>query len=295
MTLEEFMQPLVSIGMPVLNCQKTIKSAVQSILNQSYQNWELFLIDDGSTDSTLSLVKKLEDSRIKVIAGETTLGISARLNQAISFSNGKYFARMDGDDVAYPERFETQVNYLESHPEVDLVASKIMVFNAEGIPLGSYPLRQSHSELCSRPRAGFYTVHPTWMGKMEWFRNNLYDEKMLRSQDQVLLLRTYENSYFACISDILLGYREDSLSLKKNYLSRYEFSVALIQKTLNTQDYFWIIGVLEQVLKGLVDTFAIITGLNYKILRHRVNPVSQAEIDRWREVWSALEEQTQPK
>lgn len=290
------MQPLVSIGMPVFNCQNTIKSAVQSILNQSYKNWELFLIDDGSTDSTLSLLKELEDSRIKVIAGEKNLGLAARLNQAISLSNGKYFARMDGDDLAYPERFETQVNYLESHREVDLVASKVMVFNAEGIALGSYPFRQSHSEICSRPRSGFYMVHPTWMGKNEWFRKNLYDEKIFRCEDQELLLRSYENSYFACVPEILLGYREASLSLKKIYGSRYYYGAALIKKTLKNQNYYFLIlGLTVQLLKGLVDTFAITTGLNYKILRHRINPVSQVEIDRWREVWSALEEQTKPK
>ncbi|PSB51390.1 glycosyltransferase family 2 protein, partial [Chroococcidiopsis cubana CCALA 043] len=93
------MKPLVSIGMPVFNCEQVLTSAVNSIVNQTYQNWELILIDDGSKDKTLEVANSFSDPRIKVISDGLNLKLPRRLNQAISLSKGKYFARMDGDDI----------------------------------------------------------------------------------------------------------------------------------------------------------------------------------------------------
>ena len=101
------MQPLVSIGMPVFNCEKTLIPAVNSILNQTYSNWELFLLDDGSKDKTLEIANSFKDSRIKVIVDGLNKKLPSRLNQAIEMSQGKYFARMDGDDISYPERLQS--------------------------------------------------------------------------------------------------------------------------------------------------------------------------------------------
>ncbi len=126
------MEPLVSIGMPILNCEKTLKVAVRSVLNQTYSHWELLLIDDGSEDQTLNIALSFKDPRIRVIADGLNQKLQRRLNQAISLSEGKYFARMDGDDIAYPERLKYQVEYLEEHPEIDLLGTKYLVFDGEG-------------------------------------------------------------------------------------------------------------------------------------------------------------------
>lgn len=281
------MEPLVSIGMSVLNCERTLGAAIRSILNQTYSNWELLLIDDGSEDKTLLIAQSFEDPRIKVIADGLHKNLPTRLNEAIALSRGRYFARMDGDDIAYPERLQTQVKYLESYPDIDLVASQVIVIDKDGHAIGTAALKKFHSEICSRPWAGFNLSHPTWIGKIEWFRAHQYQTQAIRAQDQELLLRTYKTSCFACVPDILLGYREESLSLRKILTGRYHFSLALLKTGLSERDFLLAFGILEQALKALVDIFALTTGLNYKILGHRRGiAVDTATLIRWQQVWS---------
>src|SRR4051812_47547353 len=112
--------PLVSIAMPVRDSQRTLPVALRSIVSQTYPNWELLLFDDGSTDRTLEIARSFADDRIKIVSDGRGRGMTVRLNQAARVASGKYYARMDGDDAAYPQRLERQVAYLESHPEVDL-------------------------------------------------------------------------------------------------------------------------------------------------------------------------------
>src|SRR5271157_2334580 len=95
--------PTVSIGMPVYNCARTLDIAIRSIVKQTFPNWELLLIDDGSADETVGICRSFCDPRVQVIADGAHKGLVARLNQAIDLSRGRYFARMDGDDVCYPE------------------------------------------------------------------------------------------------------------------------------------------------------------------------------------------------
>ena len=95
------------------------------------------------------------------------------MNETILLSAGKYFARMDGDDVAYPERLERQVRYLERHPQVDLLGTGILVFKADGNALGTRRIWRRHEEICRRPSAGFYLPHPTWMGKTGYLTSTI--------------------------------------------------------------------------------------------------------------------------
>ena len=281
------MEPLVSIGMPIFNSEKTLKAAINSILNQTYSNWELILIDDGSKDRTLSVAKSFNDSRIKVISDGLNLKLPHRLNQIITISKGKYFARMDGDDVSYPDRLQTQVEYLENHPNVDILGTQILIFDDDGNPRGKSALTQSHQEICCRPWAGFSLAHPTWMGKLEWFSAHKYREEAIRMEDYDLLLRTYKSSRFACLPQILLGYRVASLSLKNNLTARYNIAIALLEKTFVDKNYLFAFGVFEQMAKAIVDIFAISTGLNFQILRHRTGiPLDEAELDKWKQIWA---------
>ncbi|PAX60011.1 glycosyltransferase family 2 protein [Brunnivagina elsteri] len=282
------MHPLVSIGMPIFNCEITLISAIKSILNQTYRNWELILLDDGSQDKTLSIAQSFPDSRIKVITDKLNLKLPSRLNQAIAISNGKYFARMDGDDISYPERLQKQVEYLESNPEIDLLGTQFIVFDRYGNAKGKFKLKESHSEICSRPWSGIGLGHPTWMGKTEWFRTHQYRPKAIRMEDQDLLLRTFFNSKFACLPDILFGYRVDNLSLKKSLIGRYNLSIALVEQAWIQKNYLLAFGVLEQLVKASVDIFAITTGLNFKLLKHRNGsfPLSEDDLSKWQEIWS---------
>ncbi|NJR20952.1 MAG: glycosyltransferase family 2 protein [Richelia sp. CSU_2_1] len=289
------MEPLVSIGMPIFNCEKTLKLAIRSLLNQTYAHWELLLIDDGSEDQTLKIAQSFKDPRIRVIADGLNQKLQRRLNQAISLSQGKYFARMDGDDIAYPERLKSQVAYLEEHPEIDLLGTKYLVFDGDGNPMGTTQGNLEHNEICHRPRAGFNILHPTWMGKIEWFRTYQYRTWTTRIEDYDILVRSYQNSRFACIPDILLGYRVANLSLKKSLVSRYNLSRILLEKAWIEKKYGWTWGVVEQLAKASVDVVAMSTGLNFKILRHRTgnHPVAPKELRQWKEIWARCNSETE--
>jgi glycosyltransferase involved in cell wall biosynthesis len=281
------MQPLVSIGMSVFNCEQTLSTAIQSILNQTYPNWELIIIDDGSKDKTLEIAKSFRDPRIKVINDGQNQRLPIRLNQAISLSRGKYFARMDGDDISYPERLQRQVEHLEQHPEIDLLGTAGVNFNADGRATGRTPWKQSHEEICARPWVGFPLQHPTWMGKLDWFQKFQYRPDAIGMEDYEIMLRTYQNSQFAALPEILLGYRVVSLSLKKVLVSRYHLCISLIHKALTDRKWIFLYGVFLQVAKLFVEIVTIPTGLGLKLMKHRLGaPVKASEIDKWQQTWS---------
>src|SRR5437867_2278373 len=104
-------QSLVSIAMPVRNCEETVAAAIRSILNQTFRVWELIIIDDGSSDGTFDEVHRFRDKCMVACHDGKTRGLVARLNEAIALASGRYFARMDGDDVSYPRRLELQLEY----------------------------------------------------------------------------------------------------------------------------------------------------------------------------------------
>jgi glycosyltransferase involved in cell wall biosynthesis len=282
--------PLISVGLPVLNCERTVKTAIRSILQQTYSNWELLLIDDGSTDMTVEIARSFKDVRIRVIADGVHKGLPVLLNEAISLSTGEFFARMDGDDVSYPERLALQVEYLEHHPQIDLLGGSVLVFGHGGQPLGTRKTRISHAQICGRPWAGFDLAHPTWMGRMEWFRKHHYRSDAGRCCDQDLLLRTYESSCFAVLPEIVLGYREEKLSLRKILADRRSFMWSVVREAISKRQYaIAAAAIIEQALKGLTDCVAIGTGLGYRILRHRALSVEEATKRRWIEVWEEVQ------
>jgi hypothetical protein len=197
---------------------------------------------------------------------------------------------MDGDDVSYPERLKLQVEYLDQNQEVDLLGGGVMVFGRDGKPLGTRKAPTRHESICRRPWKGFYLTHPTWMGKTHWFREHPYRSEAIRCEDQDLLLRTHESSHFAALPEIVLGYREEQLSLTKILTSRKYFTAAVVRRAILRREY-WIAvaAVIEQSLKGLADTIAVGSGLNHRLLRHRALPVTDpGSIRRWREVWDMV-------
>src|SRR6185503_5418632 len=161
--------------MSMLDAERTLERALASLLAQTHRNWELVLIDDGSRDASVRIAGRLRDERIRVSADGARKGLAARLNEAVAAARGAYIARMDADDVSYPERFERQLAFLEQHKDVDLLGAGAVVFAGEGVPLGLFRVQPAHAEICARPWAGFYLPHPTWMGRAAWFRAHPYE------------------------------------------------------------------------------------------------------------------------
>lgn len=281
--------PLISIGMSVRNNAATLPLALSSLLAQTCSDWELIVFDDGSSDGSVDAVRAFGDSRILLISESTSRGLAYRLNQAIDLARGRYFARMDGDDVSLPERFSRQAAYLDSHPEVDLLGTGGVVFMGDGEALGLRPAPTRHEEICSRPWSGFYLAHPSWMGRIEWFRRHRYDVRSFKAQDYDLLLRTYAHSRFAALPDALIGYREERLDRRKNLDSRRQTLVAQWRFARRQRAWAKLPGaVAGQLAKATVELAVIGTRFERQLLGHRALPIDAVTLAHWRAFWKQL-------
>ncbi|WP_156902619.1 glycosyltransferase family 2 protein [Desulfomicrobium escambiense] len=251
-------RPLVSVILPVLNGEKSLVIALKSIVDQTYDNWELFVLDDGSIDKSVTIINDIQDHRVFPILPNHDRGLALRLNQGIHMANGKYIARMDADDISFPERLARQVEFLEAHPDVDLVGTRILVFRDDGSVIGHPFFAESHDAICARPWNGFPLPHPTWMGRADWFRRHQYAvPEYKRAEDQELLLRTHEVSTFACLPDVLLAYRQGPFCLKKTLVGRANLLKAQIHCLLRSSKYLMIFKSLVIFgIKCVVDFFA---------------------------------------
>ena len=221
--------PLITVAMPVYNGGRLLQPAVLSIVKQTFTDWELLVIDDGSTDGSLEFIQHIRDARIRVISDGLNKGLAARLNDAIGLARGRYFARMDQDDISFPERFARQVAVLDENSDIDLVGVRSIAIAHDDQIVGYFPYALDHKELCARPWLGFYIVHPTWMGRTAWFRRHRYATPgPYLCEDQELLLRSFASSRFAVIEDILFAYRVRSLIAWRKML-RTRWSVLKVQ------------------------------------------------------------------
>jgi glycosyltransferase involved in cell wall biosynthesis len=280
--------PLISVVMPFFNCESTLGDAIRSIMWQTYENWELLLFDDGSTDNGLKVAHSFNDPRLRIFSSEENKGLSTRLNQCVATARGDFIARMDSDDVSYPDRFEKQLAHLQSRPEIDLLGTGMVVFGAGGRITGKRRIPQSHEEICRRPRQGFAIGHPTWMGRASWFKSNPYNVDMPAAEDWELLFRTYKTARFENVGDILLGLRE-RLSVKKaiRYRTTHVKYAWTTSKGLEKPAAITTM-ILPHTAKALIEVLAMGSGLDYTILRHRARPVSASERAQWEGVWDAI-------
>jgi glycosyltransferase involved in cell wall biosynthesis len=212
--------PVITIAMPFYNSAATLELSIRSLLNQSYGDFELLLCDDGSSDQSLHIARSFDDPRLVCWRDGRRLRLAARLNECIDRARGRYLARMDADDIAYPYRLARQLAFLEAHREVDLCSAGAMVFGKQGRPLWRFNPALDHAGIVHSPFRGFPLWHPLWMGRVEWFRRWRYEETAWLAQDQELLLRSHQLSRFANLPEVLLGYRRERVTLKK--LLRYK-------------------------------------------------------------------------
>ncbi len=115
--------PRVNVIMAVFNGEQYLQEAIESILRQTFDNFEFVIIDDGSTDKTVEILNRFSDERIKRLTNESNIGLTRSLNRGIRFSRGEYIVRQDADDVSLPERLAKQVAYLDAHSMVGLVGT----------------------------------------------------------------------------------------------------------------------------------------------------------------------------
>lgn len=255
-------RPTVSVVLPVRDAAATLGAALRSVLGQSFGDFEVLVMDDGSIDGSPKIASALADCRIRVVQDGVRLGLADRLNRGIDLAQGRYIARMDADDLCFPERLARQAQYLDDHPETDLVGCRAVVFRHQGDLVGLFPFAQSHEQICARPWNGFYLAHPTWMGRVSWFRHYRYREpECTRAEDQELMLRSFRQSRFACLPQVLVAYRQGAFGLRRTLRGRRSFLAAQIRHFAGTKEPLAIamaIGVT--VVKAGVDMLAALPG-----------------------------------
>lgn len=217
---------MVSIGMPVYNADQYIGFAIKSILKQTYSNFELIIIDDGSTDKSKAVINSFKDERIRFFHFNQNLGIASRLNEIINIAKGKYFARMDADDIMFPDRLTIQVQFLEQNPEFDVIGSEAVVIDDDNQVRGLRRINAISTFDDAVQHSVF--IHPSIMGHLNWFKNNLYDHHLSGAEDYELFLRTFISANFKNLQEPLIFYRDS----EKNCLSTYAHRQKMVKKSL---------------------------------------------------------------
>lgn len=279
--------PLVTIGLSIYNGGTTLVDAVNSIRAQTYENWELILIDDGSRDESAHIARSFPDHRILALSDGMNKGLPARLNEAVAMARGKYFCRMDQDDIAFPQRLATQVEFLEAHPDVDLIAASVVVFRNDGSLTGVIEVAQSHEAIGRRPWKGFYFPHPAWMGKKSWFSAHRYVPAADGAEDQLLLYSAFDTSRFAGLREVLLAYREDSRVFGKMYRRRLVFWRAIGKDALARRKF------MDAVLLSILQPLRIAgdflnIGLGVRSARNTLGSVDAQTLSTWAVIWRGI-------
>jgi glycosyltransferase involved in cell wall biosynthesis len=203
--------PLISVLLPVFNSEKYVRAAVESLCTQTFRDFEVIAVNDGSTDSSgevLRLCAKA-DQRIRVYEHRPNRGYVHALNFALTVAQGKYLARQDADDISHPDRFQRQVGFLEANPKVGVVGSAIGVFgdNRPNVHIARYPLTNSELQACALHGGCF--AHPAVMMRSSVLKSaDGYRAGFQPAEDYDLWLRLAEVTEFANLPDALVNYRQ---------------------------------------------------------------------------------------
>lgn len=183
---------MVTIGLPFCNNQHTLAGAIRSVFSQTVCDWQLILVDDGSTDRSLDIARSIADERVCVISGGRNLGLAARLNQIVDLAERPYLARMDADDLMDPHRLARQLDVLQQEPSLELVDTGLLSIDENDRATGERCCHSFHASGAGIV-SGQTPVHASVVARTDWFRRNLYDTSYRRAQDFELWIRTYIN------------------------------------------------------------------------------------------------------
>jgi glycosyltransferase involved in cell wall biosynthesis len=209
--------PKITVLMPVYNCELYVRDAIDSILVQSFTNFEFFIIDDASTDSTVSIIKSYIDSRIQLIEKPINTGYTNSLNLGLQVAKGKYIARMDGDDISLPERFAKQVAFLEANQDIVVCGSWYTIIGSDI----TVKLPEHHDAIKVAFLKGNCMAHPSVMMRKQSLNecSIVYDLSKEPAEDYDLWVRlALQGRLLHNLQEALLGYRihDTQVSEKQN-------------------------------------------------------------------------------
>jgi glycosyltransferase involved in cell wall biosynthesis len=202
-----FSLPLITVIMPVYNAQSFLKDSIESILNQTYSNFEFLVFNDASTDSSLEIIQSYRDSRIKCIDSPLNSGYVHHLNRGLKMARGKYIARMDADDISLPERFQYQFNLMESNPSIVLCGTDI---NFIGSRKGRVRFPIDHADIVTQfILKGNAIAHPSVMMRTSVIHqfNIEYDQSLEPAEDYDMWVRLSSFGTIVNIPEPMLQYR----------------------------------------------------------------------------------------
>jgi glycosyltransferase involved in cell wall biosynthesis len=271
------MKPAISIGLTCYNNADTIIDALRSVFAQTFQDWELIIIDDNSTDGSFEIVQSVKDPRVRAYKETERKGFVWALNQMTHMATGKYYARMDADDMMHPERLFKQYEYLNANPDVDIVDTAMYSMDQQcrGIGVrGRYPLDSRPAVLL----CGNFFHHATIMGRTEWFRKNPYDPRYIRAEDCELWCRTFKTSHFSRIREALYFVREGLVNVN-NYLLSCKTVRQIIRRygPLHVGKYRVMQLINQSYIKGYAYRFFSLVNLHDVLVNLRNQTLSEKE------------------
>jgi glycosyltransferase involved in cell wall biosynthesis len=203
--------PKITVLLPVYNAAQFLRQAIDSILSQTFSDFELLIVNDGSTDSSAEIISSYSDSRIRVLKNEKNIGLIASLNRGIAETKGKYIARMDADDISLPDRLQQQVTKMESDPGIAVLSSFVDFMNVDGDITGTWSTDReatSESEIRKLMMRTNCIAHPTVMMRTDVIRKYLFNPKRKGSEDWDLWMRLLASGHrIAKLPEVLLNYR----------------------------------------------------------------------------------------
>lgn len=210
--------PLVSVIMGIYNCESFLSNAIESVLGQSYTNWELIMCDDCSSDDTLLVARRFQEEHdnITVVSNKSNMRLAYCLNKCLAVARGEYVARMDADDICLPYRFERQVSFLSEHPEYDVVGSAVIPFDEDGEKAVRFAIKEPGVRDLIKSTT-FY--HPSIMMKKSVYDalgGYLVTKRTQKGQDIDLWFRFFAQGYSGYnLPEPLLKYHESVQDYKK--------------------------------------------------------------------------------
>jgi glycosyltransferase involved in cell wall biosynthesis len=283
--------PLITVILPCYNAENFIYDALQSVINQSYKNLEILLIDDGSTDSSISKISSLieMDNRINIITNEVNLGLIKTLNKGVSLAKGNFIARMDADDLSENTRIEKQLKVFLEDVTIDILGTKASPIDIKGNPIPNESCTYLEAETLKT--SALFTqpfFHGSVMAKAEVLKKNSYSESFKHSEDFELWNRLSAKNYkLANLNEPLYLYRQNpngvSVKFEANQIQSHNLaSKKYIEELLDITMDKDVIAVLNNRPSGTIDIGLIKKAFRYFELIFNKNRTDSTELENYR-------------
>lgn len=276
--------PFVTIGIPFYNAEKFLEYAIKSVLAQTYQNWELILVNDGSTDGSIDIAKKYLnlDTRIRLFDDGLNKKLPFRLNQIIKEAKFEYIVRMDADDLMSVDRLNKQVNFLMNNQEYDLITTGMYSIGNKNEILGKRIPRNYQMKPAEMLKGLTNLLHASMLAKKDWCLRNLYREDNALAEDYELWLTSNikDDLKYYVLEEPLYYYREGENVKKEKMIKGYNTQIQVIERyssgVISNREKEKIIKKFK--LKKIIVSLLDLMGMMVFLQKKRVVPVNSEDV-----------------